>query len=486
MNKSKIPLLTATILTGCVLSTNAQNTTPAAPPTSNTPSAGLVNDWLREQSPEFQKWDLGGQSRARFEHKEYFAVPTVAGAADFRATTPFDENSYLLLRQKIHLGYKPVDWFSIFGEGRDSRSISDRRTPNPEEDPFDLHQAYISLGNLNACPITAKIGRQELSYGDERLVGAFDWNNIGRVFDAAKIRGEGELGWVDAFVGRVVIPDRDNFNVANDYDFFSGVYASSKKILPWQETQLYFLARNVSDQSPAAIGTGLAPWMTGASPRDIYTLGMRLKSLPGQLNGWDYSAEIAGQLGNFSTSAAAPRLEHQAYAAHVGTGYTLSDTFGKPRLGLEYNFASGDSDPTDDKHQTFENLFPTNHKFYGYMDFVSWQNIHNVRLTSSIKPLSKLTLQADYHAFWLAEKNDFFYQANGAPRAAGGYGINAGAGSYIGSEVNVVATCAIRPYANAQVGYGHFFVGDYVKDSLAPVGGAKDADFVYAQLVFNF
>ncbi|MFN7139097.1 MAG: alginate export family protein, partial [Limisphaerales bacterium] len=335
-------------------------------------------------------------------------------------------------------------------------------------------------------PLTAKVGRQELSYGDERLVGAFDWNNIGRVFDAGKIRAESEWGWADAFVGRVVIPDRDGFNVSNDYDVFSGVYMSTRKFLPWQETQLYFLARNVGDGSPGAIGTGLPPWLTGASPRDIYTLGMRVKSLPGKLNGWDYSAEVAGQLGNFSTSPAAPRLEHEAYAVHVGGGYTFADAFGKPRIGVEYNFASGDSDPTDDKHETFENLFPTNHKFYGYMDFVSWQNIHNVRLTTSIKPLAKLTLQADYHAFWLADNNDFFYQANGAPRAAGGYGINPGAGSYIGSEVNLVATYAIRPYANGQIGYGHFFAGEYVKNSLRPVGGAKDADFVYAQLVFNF
>lgn len=478
MNSSLAGLV---LVVACVSIGNAQEGSKVP-----TPSSGLMNDWLREQSPEFQRWDLGGQIRARFEHKEDFAVPTVAGAVDFRTTTPIDNNSFLLLREKVHVGYKPVDWFSIFGEGRDSRSIGDRRTPNPEEDPFDLHQAYIHLGDISAFPLTAKIGRQELAYGDERLIGAFDWSTIGRVFDAAKVRTENEMGWVDAFVGRVVIPDSDDFNVANDYDFLSGIYTSSKKLLPWQETQLYFLARNVSDDSPNAIGAGLAPWMTGASPRDIYTFGLRLKSLPGELSGWDYSAELAGQLGNFSTAAPAPRLEHQAYAAHVATGYTLEESFGKPRMGIEYNFASGDSDPTDGKHETFDNLFPTNHKFYGYMDFVSWQNIHNVRLTGSLKPLSKLTLQADYHAFWLAETQDFFYQVNGSPRAAGGYGINPGAGSYVGSEVDIVGTYAISSYASVQLGYGHFFVGDYVKDSLATVGGATDADFVYLQFAFNF
>ncbi|MFN7141651.1 MAG: hypothetical protein ACK4UN_20195, partial [Limisphaerales bacterium] len=154
MNK-KIHLLTATVVASCALSAQSQENKPTSPSPNQAPSKGLVNDWLNAQSPEFQKWDIGGQSRARFEHKEYFAVPTVPGAVDFRATTPIDNNSYLLLRQKVHVGYKPVDWFSVFGEGRDSRSIGDRRTPNPEEDPFDLHQAYLTLGDASAFPLTA-------------------------------------------------------------------------------------------------------------------------------------------------------------------------------------------------------------------------------------------------------------------------------------------------------------------------------------------
>jgi len=44
------------------------------------------------------------------------------------------------------------------------------------------------IGNHKEFPVSLKVGRQELSYGEERLVGAFAWNNIGRVFDAVKVR----------------------------------------------------------------------------------------------------------------------------------------------------------------------------------------------------------------------------------------------------------------------------------------------------------
>ena len=47
----------------------------------------------------------------------------------------------------------------------------------------DVHQAYVRVGGAREFPLSLKLGRQEMSYGDERLIGAFDWNNIGRVFD---------------------------------------------------------------------------------------------------------------------------------------------------------------------------------------------------------------------------------------------------------------------------------------------------------------
>jgi hypothetical protein len=51
-------------------------------------------------------------------------------------------------------------------------------------------------------------------------------------------------------------------------------------------------------------------------------------------------------------------------------------------LGLYY--ASGDGDPSDKNHNTFVNLHPTNHKFYGAMDFLSRQNLIDPYFKASI------------------------------------------------------------------------------------------------------
>jgi len=482
----------AIVLAAAATSASAQNyfTSPMPPP-----SPGFFNEWLRKQDVYNSAWDVGVQTRVRYEMKDKFSIVGTPGSLDFRAQGADVDNGYLLYRIKPRVSYT-AEWFSAFIEGRYSGSTGDDRNPNPESDgPMDLHQAYVTLGDHKKFPVSLKVGRQELSYGDERIVGAFDWNNIGRVFDAAKVRWQNPWFGADFFTGRVVIPDDNNFNKPNDYDWFSGFYATSK-LIPRQTTELYFLSRNTSSGSPTVNGAGLPALLNGPSSRDIYTLGLRMKSNPGDWNGWDYTVELAGQLGHFNDPAlplAQQSLEHEAFAASVAGGYTWTQSALLPRVGLEYCYASGDSNPTDGKHETFENLFPTNHKFYGFMDFVSLQNIHDVRLTSSIKPLPRLTLTADYHAFWLTDTRDNFYTVAGARRGGigatpgTGYGINPNYSGYVGSEVDFTATFAIKSYATAQVGYGHFFVGDYIEQSLsAPTFGSTDANWFYTQLNVSF
>ena len=300
MNCKFISLVSLALATTVAVLAQDKSAVPliASPAPTPATSAGLLNDWLREQSTDFKTWDVGGQIRLRYEVKENMAVAGRKNSVDFGASPVDNDNDYFLTRTKVHLGFSPVDWFTAFAEGRHSSAAGDERVPSPDRDAMDLHQAFITLGSVKHFPVTVKIGRQELAYGDERFIGASDWGNAGRVFDAAKIRFENADVWVDAFVSQVVMTHDQYFNEANHDDYFSGLYASTKTLIPKQETQLYFLARNVQHGSPNVIGTGQPPFLTGATPRDIYTIGARVKSLPGQFKGWDYEAELAGQFGN--------------------------------------------------------------------------------------------------------------------------------------------------------------------------------------------
>jgi len=44
----------------------------------------------------------------------------------------------------------------------------------------------------------------------------------------------------------------------------------------------------------------------------------------------------------------------------------------------------------------------------------------------------------------------------------------------------------LESWASIRAGYGHFFVGEYIKQSKAGLGGATDADWVYVQTTLSF
>ena len=186
----------------------------------------------------------------------------------------------------------------------------------------------------------------------------------------------------------------------------------------------------------------------------------------------DLDGEVAGQFGDFGG------MDHQAYAVHAGGGYTF-DSECNTRLGLAYNFASGDDDPTDGDHETFDNLFPTNHAHYGYMDFFSWQNMHNLEGTINSTIKEKVAIRLAYQGFWLAEEDsDAWYNAGlGTVRPAAGTDVD----PYVGSEIDVTAKYTVPLLNDTKLallaGYSHFFTGDYVDDT----GSNEDADFVFLQ-----
>lgn len=485
----------------CQIGTNnASSQTPSSSP-------GILNDWLRSSMGLSNSWDFGGSLRLREEIKEGFAIAGSAGSLDYRDHGADVNNEYLLGRVRIHGGYSS-SWWGAFVEGQSSFAANDERfayanSPavpgtskkqgdGPESDTIALRQAYISLGNHSQFPLSLKIGRQELSYGEERLVGAFAWNNIGRVFDAAKLQLESDWISADLFTSRPVIPEDGRFDVSNDHDWFSGLY-STVITIPKTILDLYFLARNSDAQ---AIADEPHPQFPQPSARDIYTVGGRLKSKSGELGNWDYLLDGAYQFGDYRDlrlGAKSPRLTQDAYMFVAEGGYTVGQAWGRPRFGLEYDFSSGDSNPKDGRHETFDNLFPTNHKFYGYMDFISLQNIHDVRGTVQVQPHPRVNVSLEGHGFWLADTHDSFYTVAGVPRggigatAGNGYGINPGYGNFVGTELDLVGKFTLARFANFEMGYGHFFTGDYVRQSLsAATTGSKDADYIYAQLTVNF
>lgn len=406
-----------------------------------------------------------------------------------------NDDSWLLSRFRVGLACKPVSWLTIYGQAQDSREAFSDRANIPGvrgaegDDIFDLRQAYIALGNLKKFPLLLTIGRQAVSYGDNRLVADSRWGNFGRTFDAVRLRFEEPHYWIEGFAMRPVQIERHEFNASDAEDNFFGGYFSTD-FVPGQTTDFYVFCRQKDDNQPDLDPTNkLDPEGTWNGPAARFaTIGARVKSKPDTLHAWDYTAELAYQVGDlYATDLESARFALSAFALHVAGGYTAKQLPWKPRFGLEYDFASGDSDPTDGNSGSFQNLFPSNHDKYGFMDEFSWRNIHDLRFQANARPVRKLELEFDLHAFWLADTHDFWYRSNGISalrtRTPEGRDVRTvGARNFAGEEIDLTATYELSKCVKLQAGYSHFFAGDYLADT----GASSDADFGYVMTTFIY
>jgi hypothetical protein len=420
------------------------------------------------------------QERLRFEARQ--------NTFDFDShTDSLTDDTFLLQRFRVGIAIKPNDWLRIYAQGQDAQELGSDRPDIPGamgaegDDSFDLRQGYIQLGPKS---FNLTVGRQTLAFGDERLVGIGEWNNFTRTFDAVRLQIIQPKFSIDFFAASVVNIYRDSFNQSDLFNgsethrdqIFSGIYASTS-VVNFQVIDFYLFSLDQEVPNPTAPAITSPATFTGLTGKrtDFVTLGTRIKADPKKLNGLDYEGEFAFQTGKVAD------LNLTAFAAHVGLGYVFPHPW-KPRLFFEYNFATGDNDSTDDEIQTFQNLFPSNHKFYGFMDLFSWQNLHNPAVSVRAQPCKQLTLEGYFGGFWLASTDDAWYRANGVARVRPLNTAARAANSYAGSEIDLLATFAPAKFLTVLAGYSHFFAGDYLHDT----GPDDDADFGYVQAVVAF
>ncbi len=466
------------------------------------PFPGYANERLRGSDPYMSEWDIGVTVRARLEAKDGAGFTDSGQNWDFSANPLFDNNnSYWLTKVMPRVAYAGKR-LAFTVEGRSSYSIGDERfaAAGPgkglaeRDGPLDLHQAFLYLGNHKEFPVSVKVGRQELFYGDQRLLGHLRWNNNGRTFDTAKVRWQNSVFGVDVFAGGLVYNDHRNFNRSHiGKDTFSGAYFNWPTLAAKAVVETYLLARNVSADIAGVDFTGVAAPFRLPAKQDLYTAGLRIRSKPGAYGPWDYGIELMHQFGNRATTApaaapaavrAAARLDQNANAAVLQGGYTWTDYAWQPRLGLLYSYASGDKNGTDAKSQTFQNLFATTHLHYGYMDFSSLQNLHDLRLVYAFKPAANLSFALEGHVQYLATSADFWYNVGGVFRNAGGYATR-GHGNSLGRELDLVAGWNPIPSTQIELGVSRYFRGRYIKESLSDNGGSKDGKYLYLQVSLN-
>ena len=163
----------------------------------------------------------------------------------------------------------------------------------------------------------------------------------------------------------------------------------------------------------------------------------------------------------------------------MGGSYT-TDLPGKLQLGTAFNLGSGDHDPTDGVHGTFDQLYPLGHAYYGYMDFFALQNLRNTEVAVEAALPRRATLRVSLQDFALVAPGvDAWYNVGGA---VAHQAADAAISSHVGNELDITLRLPVGP-VGLEVGYGRFFGGAYLQDADFTL---DTADLFYVQTMVGF
>ncbi len=396
---------------------------------------------------------FGGQVRARWAAEQN---------RNLKGGVVPHNNDYELLRMRLHGDFHIENVARVFVE-LISAHILDRDAPPAPSDrnQLDFENLFVELLGDG---YVLRGGRFEMSYGAQRLVGSGDWANIRRQFEGVLARIKSGDWSTDIFMTSPMVVNDDHKDKANTSRDFEGVY-STLKIDANTGLDLYGL-RFDEDGHAFTDSNG------SLGGQDCRTVGARYW---GKQDAMDYEAEVGHQFGNFGSDGI------DASMATARAGWTLESEC-KPRVGIDLDWASGDSDPTDGTRETWNQLFASTHPFFGYLDLIGRQNIISVMPSVSCKVGDTATFRASYSDFHLANDHDSLYGTNGAPVLTDATGKS---GNNVGSEVDLTLAWtppATAPHGEVLVGYSVFSPDRFVER----LGDGQSANMLYLQYVFTF
>ncbi len=418
---------------------------------------------------------FGGQIRLRLEAWDGFNFgANAAGGAPFAGP---NDDVFLLSRFLFHSDIHFGPNVRVFLEGKSALStdrdlLGGRRTL--EVDELDLQNGFVDVAipfSDTGDKATIRAGRQELLFGKQRLVSPLDWANVRRTFDG--ISAPIKVGdWtVTPFWTKPVIVEKYEFNnLPDDDQDFMGVYAAGKIPTTDIGLDLYWL---YLDKDAIAFN-GVANVATGfngtVGDEERHTLGGRVwGKLPG--TGFDWEIEGAYQFGELGAG------DIDAFMFTAVAGYTFSEIAMQPRFFVGFDYASGDKAAGGDV-ETFNQLFPLGHAYFGWIDQIGRQNVIDVYPGVTFKPCKTVSVDIHGHLFWRAEDTDGAYNAGGVRFRAPGVGLS----NEIGQEIDLLIKWQFDRHTEIHFGYNHLFAGKFIDQS----GPSEDIDFAYVVLQFTF
>lgn len=439
-------------------------------------------DWL----------DLGLEYRARYEYRDN----------DFRRR---DENldQPILLRSRAYVGVKNIlDPLRFAIELQDSRRNNGDYTR--DFDTRDINYLHVLQGYLelnfkdtflgkddlgNARPAWVRYGRHAWEAIDRRLIARNEWRNTTNNFQGLRgnigdKKNDWQLEWFA--VQPIQRFTRENDEVNRSQDFY-GVIGDYRGLSQYVTFEPYYLLLKQDGSKVKFDNDGRDAVASAKVDREIHTGGLRVYgNIPNTQ--FDYDASYIKQWGEVQrlVSGQLIKVDHDAYAYNAEIGYSFKHPW-KPRFSVFYGVASGDRTTPSGADRTDSGRFD---RLFGFArpwsndDYIQMENIRTPKVRLEFEPkvsfLDRLQIDTGFSWYRLDQASDRWNAGANLQDRTGNSGRD------LGKEYDLRVRFPLNQYASLNLGYAHFWAGDFVKTTSRRVAGESDrsasSDFFYTEL----
>jgi len=274
---------------------------------------------------------------------------------------------------------------------QDARALDVAMSADPVSGPAPVavtgaYEAWVEAHTASATPSFLRAGRQPVTWGEGRLLGAAEWSPTGRSLDA--VRGRLVAGDAAFELLAALLTDPSTSASLQNYGEIFGALGQWA-LLPLFAVDVYALAR-VAQENPSAD-------LEGSVKGETYTGAVRLH---GDASPWAWGAEGAYQLGR-ATGVGDLGEDRAAWAVagHLARSFDRARLLPTARIGLAYATGNGNGPA----YRAFDPLLPDVHTWHGAMDLFAWSNEAEANARVAVVPWTDALAAVEYRYARLVE-----------------------------------------------------------------------------------
>lgn len=436
------------------------------------------NKFFLDETLKLPPWlHLGLKHRDRYES---YNAPFRKGE-----TTGAEQVALQTLAQ-VGLRYDPVRFFAELIDAR-ALATTGLTVTNQMADLTDILQLYAGLGTSDFLdlhvPAELKVGRFTMDVGHRRLIGRNQFRNTINAFQGLHGTLGNEQDWhLRTFLVRPVLRYQTSLDRTDANTLFWGALIGQQRI-SWLHTELYGFVLQEKEQVQSRMGMADGETIQGQR-ENLNTVGVRLFK-PRAVNAVDYEIESDWQFGRSSVQTGSPVLSTLAHFQHAEIGYTFPLTW-SPHLLLQYDYASGDKNPTDNRNGRFDSLFGVRNFEFGPPGI--WgpffrSNISSPGYQITVNPLKQIYFLFRHRVWWLAQSRDQWV-GSGLQDPSGH------AGNYLGQTLEPRLQWLLNPNVQIELGWVYLIKGSFIErlrnQGIAGVPNDQNVSYTFVQTVLTF